>query len=282
MATENDQSLLSKEVKQYDYDRWLTCLFAPAEKREHLFALLSFNSEISRIRETVSEPLLGDIRLQWWRDALAGIDTGAVKKHPTVEALYRLHQEIPLDLALMQGMVDMRAKDLDPVPNTTDGQLIIYVDMTAGAVQRLLYRALVGCEDSKSIEAVSLAGRAYGLFGILQAIPFHGRNGLVLVPKQRMAKYGVTENSLLTKEHASSLYNIVESMTDLAASELSDARRLAKSIEGVGRTALLPNAYGPLLLGMFRKHGFDPEKIAGRLGPTRKVLALYRYRTFGF
>ncbi len=282
MAIENDQSLLSKEVKQYDYDRWLTCLFALAEKREHLFALLSFNSEISRVRETVSEPLLGDIRLQWWRDALTGLETGNVKKHPTVEALHKLNREVPLDLALMQGMVDMRAKDLDPAPNTTDGQLIIYADMTAGAVQRLMYRALVGSEDSKSVEAVTLAGRAYGLFGILQAIPFHGRNGLVLIPKQRMAKYGVTENTLLTKEHANTLPSIVEGMTELAASELADARRLAKGIKGIGRTAVLVNALGPIALGMFRKHGFAPEKVVGKMGPTRKVLALYRYRTFGF
>lgn len=282
MAEQTNQSILSKEVKQYDYDRWLTCLFAPEEVREDLYALLSFNSEIARVRETVSEPMLGDIRLQWWRDALQGLEEGIVKKHPTVEALYQAHQRTPLDLTTMQGMIDMRAKDLDPAPMSTDGELIVYADMTAGAVQRLMHLMMTGDDNSAAAEATILAGRAYGLFGILQAIPFHGRNGLVLIPKQRLSDYGVTENSVLTKEHHPNLCRIVEGLTELAANELADARKAAKSLKGAGRAAILVNAFGPLNLGLFRKHSYDPGRVAGKLGQVRKVMALYRYRQFGF
>ena len=57
-------------LRRHDADRYLTALFAPGERREALFALYAFNLEIARMREAVSEPMMGLIRLQWWRDAL--------------------------------------------------------------------------------------------------------------------------------------------------------------------------------------------------------------------
>src|ERR1700759_2884419 len=65
---------LAAGLRQHDRDRSQTALFAPAERRDALFALYAFNYEVARIRESVREPMLGLIRLQWWRDALAGID----------------------------------------------------------------------------------------------------------------------------------------------------------------------------------------------------------------
>ena len=49
----------------------LSALYAPADKRRSLFALYAFNAEIARIRDRIREPLPGEIRLQWWRDAIA-------------------------------------------------------------------------------------------------------------------------------------------------------------------------------------------------------------------
>jgi len=66
-------SLCAAELRRGDRDRFLTALFAPADRREALFALYAFNLELARIRESVSQPMLGLIRLQWWRDGLDAI-----------------------------------------------------------------------------------------------------------------------------------------------------------------------------------------------------------------
>ena len=69
----NSEAALSycgQEVRKYDKDRFLTALFAPADRREALFALYAFNLEIAKTREVVTEPVLGQIRLQWWYDAI--------------------------------------------------------------------------------------------------------------------------------------------------------------------------------------------------------------------
>src|SRR5215471_18639800 len=63
-------------VRRHDRDRFQTVLFAPAARREALFALYAFNYEIARVRETVTEPVLGQIRLQWWRENIAAAFEG--------------------------------------------------------------------------------------------------------------------------------------------------------------------------------------------------------------
>ena len=74
-------------VRVADQDRFLASLFAPAEHRGALFALYAFNVEVSRVREAVREPLAGEIRLQWWRDVLAGEGRGEVAANPVAAAL---------------------------------------------------------------------------------------------------------------------------------------------------------------------------------------------------
>src|SRR5512133_1430733 len=75
-------------VRRHDRDRFQTALFAPAARREALFALYAFNYEIARVRETVTQPMLGQIRLQWWRENIAAAFAGdAIRHHPVVEPL---------------------------------------------------------------------------------------------------------------------------------------------------------------------------------------------------
>src|SRR5947207_3878482 len=71
-------------VRRHDRDRFQTALFAPARQREALFALYAFNYEIARVREAVSEPTLGHIRLQWWREVVSAAFSGEAPRHHVV------------------------------------------------------------------------------------------------------------------------------------------------------------------------------------------------------
>ena len=75
---------LAALLRRYDRDRFQTALFAPAERREALLALYAFNYEIGRVRETVTEPMLGQIRLQWWREVVAAAFAGEPPRHHLV------------------------------------------------------------------------------------------------------------------------------------------------------------------------------------------------------
>ena len=78
------QTQAMEAVRAADRDRYLSVLYAPEDKRPALFALYAFNAEIASVRDRIREALPGEIRLQWWRDAIAKGEAGG---HPLAEAL---------------------------------------------------------------------------------------------------------------------------------------------------------------------------------------------------
>ena len=102
-------------VRERDHDRFLCGLFAPADVREDLYAVEAFELEIARIRSTASEPLLGQIRMQWWRQALDDAFAGTrPARHPVVEAVSTAIRRRPLARNAFEGLLDTRARDLEP------------------------------------------------------------------------------------------------------------------------------------------------------------------------
>ena len=92
--TRAELSVCGTAVRENDPDRFFCTLFARQEEREALFALYTFNHELARVAESVSEPMLGQIRLQWWRESLDGIEAGTPRRHDTVDALAeRVHHD---------------------------------------------------------------------------------------------------------------------------------------------------------------------------------------------
>src|SRR6202035_614967 len=106
-------------VRAADKDRFLAALFAPAEHRGALYALYAFNVEIVRVRESIHEPLAGEIRLQWGNDAIAGKAAGDVEANPVAAALlaagarYRVAREL---LSGLSASRRSRPRDRGPAP----------------------------------------------------------------------------------------------------------------------------------------------------------------------
>ena len=69
-------------VRSHDFARYASTLFVPAAQRRALLAVYAFNVEISRVRAQVSQPLPGEMRLQWWSDMLAGAEHGGIGQVP--------------------------------------------------------------------------------------------------------------------------------------------------------------------------------------------------------
>jgi phytoene synthase len=80
-------SIIADELKQRDRERWLACLYAAAPARPGLVALLALDAELAQLVATTTEPLLGEIRLAWWRDRLCELDTQPAPAQPLLQAL---------------------------------------------------------------------------------------------------------------------------------------------------------------------------------------------------
>src|SRR5262249_61241858 len=111
-------------VRAADKDRFLSTLFAPAEHRNALLALYAFNLEIARVREVARGALAGEIRLQWWSDALEGRGEG----HPVAAALLATITRYQLLLEPFQTLLDARRFDLYEEPMRSLADLETYAE----------------------------------------------------------------------------------------------------------------------------------------------------------
>ena len=164
-----------------DPDRYASALFASGACRERLFALYAFNVELARIGEQVSEPQLGEIRLQWWRDALDRACAGETTGHPVADALGLAVRECDLSRRSLADLIDARRFDVSVKIMPDTAALDDYLAKTAGALFKLACE--IGMAGGRAAEpraleqAVRAAGIAYGLTGLMRALPVHVEAG---------------------------------------------------------------------------------------------------------
>ncbi|MGF6859882.1 phytoene synthase [Rhodobacteraceae bacterium MBR-64] len=130
-------------VRRGDPDRFLAVMAAPVAARERLFPIHAFNLEIARAPWVTQEPLIAEMRLQWWRDALVAIGGGgALPGHEVVEPLAQVIRATDLPLPLLQAMIDARRRDILAERFADAGALWAHLDATAGNLTWLAARAL--------------------------------------------------------------------------------------------------------------------------------------------
>ena len=101
------------QVRRYDHDRYLCTLFVPGAAREPVLALYAFNVEIARIREQIREPMMGQIRLQWWREVIEHASRGDLRKHPVAQALGATIRAHALPQEPFEAVLVARERDLE-------------------------------------------------------------------------------------------------------------------------------------------------------------------------
>ncbi|WP_299007771.1 squalene/phytoene synthase family protein [uncultured Caulobacter sp.] len=156
-----DTETLDDLVRRVDPDRWLTTRFiADPAARADVTALYGLNYELARVAGGVSNALMGEIRITWWREAMEEVAAAkAPRKHPNVEAL----AASGFDPNALAALADARFTDLDEGPLNDEAAVMAYVDGTAGALAVLAARRL---DPGADPHAVKGAARAWGLAGL--------------------------------------------------------------------------------------------------------------------
>ena len=268
--TDSFDDYCAQEVRNHDPDRWLTALFAPDAKRPALLALYAFNVEIARARESVSQPMIGQIRLQWWREAWDGIMLDQPRKHPIVQALHAHLRH--LDVADAHALIEARERDMDPAPMADLPALLTYAETTSTPLMRLAAAALGGDLTGDFRETTRLAGTAYALVGILRATPHLVMQQRVLLPADLLRKAGIAPDALHQKDHGRAVTEVIAAIAAEAEQRLSAlrGRRIGRNV----LPALLPASLARVHLRQLTRAEFDPESPAAVATPTRKHLAL--------
>ncbi|WP_157405615.1 squalene/phytoene synthase family protein [Asticcacaulis benevestitus] len=144
--------MTSSELVPKSEDIRLACAFIPeANKRADILVLFAFLETLRDIPERVTDPLMGEIRLRWWFEAIEEIDQGrAVRYHPLTEALKAIierYKQAPKDFFnLIEGQMPL----LDKGPLTIKDALSV-VDRGEGVVCRLAAHILGESADLTDI-----------------------------------------------------------------------------------------------------------------------------------
>ena len=159
-------SACAAHVERGDPDRFLAVMAAPPDARPPLWALYAFNLEVARAPWVAKEPMLAQMRLQYWRDLLRD-EAPAV--HEFATPLVNLVQARDIDIDGLLGVVDAREAEIGTTaPFDDTAALWRYFEGGAGGLLASAVQALGGPAMQRDVVAL---GAAQGLANYLMAVP---------------------------------------------------------------------------------------------------------------
>lgn len=230
------------QLRANDRDRYFGTLVLPDKERSAITALHAFNADIASVRDRAKEAAAGEIRLQWWHDALAGEGHGAVRANPLADALLDVIAEYGLPVPALIRMIEARRFDLydDPMPDmpTFEG----YAGETASALYQLAAMILNGGRPVEPGDAAGHLGVAHALIGHLRAFGFNASRARIVLPRDVFATCGVREADIRAGKESENLSVALTRFADVAGGHLSKADAAIAGLPRELRSAFAPTA----------------------------------------
>lgn len=246
-------------ARQHDRERYFCALFARPAARPAVFALLALNHELGSVAEKVSEPLVGQIRLAWWRDAIATIGEGASHPHPLVAELTDACRDGRLDATILSELVEAREAEFAGQLGDDIDLLGEYARLTSGALHRAMLGAVDPSAEIGAARSAEQVGTAWGLVGALRSLPYQVSGG----PFTQLAGKERPHLREVTKEIAR-----------FAAKLVAEARPAAKAMPRAQFTPFLPAIMTEDYLRRLADAGFDPMEARFGEGIFQRRLAV--------
>jgi phytoene synthase len=262
-----------KLVREADKDRFLAALFAPERVRRQLFALYAFAIEIARVRESVSDPAAGEIRLQWWREVLGGTRASEARGHPPAAALFDTIVRAQLPVPRLVGLIEARRFDLYDEPMQDRAALEEYARDTSSVLIELGAHILDGPPAAAVSAAADSAGKAYAIAGLLRAFTIHAARRQLYIPLDILRRHGARVEDVFATRATAEVRAALTEMRELARSHFDAYTAHRASLPAVVAPAFLPVALVPIYLKRFR--GANPFR-RGEVAQWRRQWTLWR------
>lgn len=250
----SDTQALIASLRAADPDRFLCVLASPAPAREPLAVLYAFNSELARVSASVTEPGLGMLRLQWWREVVEEGAHGRVRRHPVALPLARLIAARGLEPALFDAVITARELELDAAGVPDPPALEAYAAATAAGLMRIALDAL-GIEDAEARAAARHAGTALALTGVLRNAPSLAARGRTLLPRALLDDAGARVADFARAPLPEAARRVVAQVAEMASGHLALLRE--RKPPRAALPVLLPAALAARTLGRLARTGND-------------------------
>ena len=266
-APENSSAAFCVDlVRNHDFENYAAAIFAPAHCRRALLALHAFNVEIVRVREQITQPLPGEIRLQWWIDVLAGAGYGGVEGNPVAAELLLAIRDHDLPVERLSRLIEEHQFDLynDPMPDMA--MLERYLGNTSCTLFLLAAR-IVGHQSGETGHLARHAGLARGIAQVIAALGPDASRRQSFVPVQLLEQHGCDLKQVFAGQDTPPLRATLRELADVAQSHLDTALALLQDQPPVSRAVFLPLALVRPVLSRMARADVDPfvPQAASRL-----------------
>lgn len=261
-----------EQVRKFDHDRYLCTLFAPAWSRPALWALYAFNLELARTPEMVTQPTLGQLRLNWWREELEGLLKGEIAGHMVIEALGQTWPDFTATQKDFMTLIDGRMLDLSDRPPETLEELERYLEATSATLMRLSLYAL-NINDARTKVAGREIGLAWGFMGLIRNLPIGSVSRRPCIPSTILSGLGCSPTEKFLGP-SPLLNQAVKTLADEAEFHLRKARTLVPEVTKAARGALSLGALLRLYLDRLARAKYNPYADNLRVSVLRRLLAL--------
>jgi phytoene synthase len=239
-----------------------------------MLAIYAFNVEVSRIRDQVSQPLPGQMRLQWWTDLLAGHDHGGIEGNPVASELMWAIRTWRLPLDRLAQLIIEHEFDLynDPMPSLS--ALEGYANDTASTLFACCSRILV--RPSEAIDHVARhAGLAYGMIDIINQLPQDIARRQLFLPQQFLQQHGSSVEEVYVGRETPQARAAVDQLVAEANKHLKTALSLFADVPQEVRPAFLLLALVRRDIRRLERRDYDPF-VLRRVPRVRMLWALWR------
>lgn len=228
-------------VRKHDYEGFLCSQLYPGELRSAFYALRAFSIELATVQDTVSSPVIGKLRMQFWRDTIKDVSSGKEPRHPVGKALYAVSRRHKLSAYHMKRMIDARDAEMEEPTHLTVDSLTSHAESTSCTLLYTLLSLLNDSNDAIS-HAASHLGVSQTFTTLLRALPYHAAHKRMIIPAEITAKHRVSQDEVFRKGgHAEGIDEAVFEFATLANDHMITCRdMLLKEGDGKVPAAVMP------------------------------------------
>ncbi len=262
-------------VKSRDRERYWSALFAPEPERQALHALYAFEAELSHIAVAAREPMVGQIRLQWWRDAIDLAAPGTKTGNPVADALAAAILEHDLPKARLIAMADGHHPEVCGDPPADTQALRVSLREREGALFELAAFVL-GDRSDTGRKAAEYAGHAWGLTQRLRTIPLQASRRRLLLPPSYFEGRGADLAALYAGRATPAIGAALADLRGEANRALQRFRQLVPELNPNVWPAFLPLALVKPYLKAMAASSLDPLQHVVTLNPAHRFWRIWR------
>jgi phytoene synthase len=256
----------------------LAFVLLPAEKRKAMSTLYAFCREVDDVADDESRPVAERrARLQAWREDIAAACQGREPRFPVNRELQPVIRDCNLSFELFDELIKGVEMDLDIRRYETLAELEQYCYRVASVVG-LLSIEIFGYKNSACREYAIELGKALQLTNILRDVKNDAERGRIYIPRDYLAKYGVTEQEIFNGNYTQKYFQLARALADQARAHYSRARACLppEDRRAMATANLMGEVYWRLLKKLERRRFNVFDRGEARLTKAHKVFLVLR------